>query len=194
MTSTALPCASRRDRQRRVFLSTLPNGRTSRRHREQKIASMKKSIYSMPGTAGFLPGRQPALPGVYIRVKDPTSGIKNVEKISEPVQHNERRSYRGFNLFCGDDLDLFRAIAARRERASVVSEIPLCESCSKQLYWSQEYPGCSSCLHFARPDQEGRSHLQSTILTALGRHGSRASTRKLREQVVIPSLATPLPA
>ena len=42
-------------------------------------------------------------------IDDPTNAIKDVERISRPARaHN--RSYRGFNLFCGDDLDLFRII------------------------------------------------------------------------------------
>ena len=41
---------------------------------------------------------------------DPTAGVKRLEKIAERV-HDQGRSHRGFNLFDGDDLDLFQAIS-----------------------------------------------------------------------------------
>jgi hypothetical protein len=42
-------------------------------------------------------------------VDDPTTGIKNLENISSPARDGER-SWRGFNLFHGHDLDLFQAV------------------------------------------------------------------------------------
>jgi hypothetical protein len=41
---------------------------------------------------------------------DPTAGVKRLEKIAERVQ-DKGRSHRGFNLFDGDDVDLFQAIS-----------------------------------------------------------------------------------
>ena len=77
---------------------------------EMKLASMKKSIYSLPDLMGLLD----AAIGRYLEflgaIDDPTVGIKRLEKISEPVR-NQGRSYRGFNPFDGDDLDSFLAIS-----------------------------------------------------------------------------------
>ena len=39
----------------------------------------------------------------------PDSGSRQLDKISRPTRQN-KRSYRGFNLFYGDDLDLFVSI------------------------------------------------------------------------------------
>jgi hypothetical protein len=36
-------------------------------------------------------------------IEDPTVGIKNLEKISQPTSDGQR-SYRGFNLFLSQDL------------------------------------------------------------------------------------------
>ncbi len=49
------------------------------------------------------------LDNAFVAIDDPTNAIKDVERISRPARaHN--RSYRGFNLFYVDDLDLFRII------------------------------------------------------------------------------------
>jgi len=42
-------------------------------------------------------------------IEDPTVGIKNLDKISQPVEDGQR-TYRGFNLFFGEDQTLFEAI------------------------------------------------------------------------------------
>jgi hypothetical protein len=40
---------------------------------------------------------------------DPSAGVRQVERMAEPVREEER-SYRGFNLFDPDDLALFIAL------------------------------------------------------------------------------------
>ncbi len=157
--------------------------------KEQKIASMKKSIYSMPALQDFCQAANRRYLEFISELEDPTSGIKNVEKISEPVQHNER-SYRGFNLFCGDDLDLFRAIARGENAISGFRN----SSLRKLLkgFTGAKVSRMLKRLHLhGLIKKVGRTYKYH--LTALGRHVC-ASALKLREQVVIPSLATPLPA
>ena len=39
-------------------------------------------------------------------IDDPSGGIKDMNKISRSVKENDR-SYRGFNLFDGNDLELW---------------------------------------------------------------------------------------
>lgn len=42
-------------------------------------------------------------------IEDPTFSLRQLEKISRPASDTQR-TYRGFNLFHGEDLDLFLAI------------------------------------------------------------------------------------
>ena len=71
---------------------------------EMKDASLKKSIYSLP----VLRELMEAANRRYLE-EDPTVGIKNLEKISEPTSDGQR-TYRGFNLFQGEDLKLFEGM------------------------------------------------------------------------------------
>jgi hypothetical protein len=65
-------------------------------------------------TPGRTPGALAAANRRYLEflsaLDDPGLGPPAVEKIARPVRENQR-SFRGFNLFHGDDLDLFQAIA-----------------------------------------------------------------------------------
>jgi hypothetical protein len=77
---------------------------------EMKLAPMKKSIYSLSDLMELLDAANRRYLEFLGALDDPTVGIKRLERISEPV-HDEGRSHRGFNLFAGDDLDLFQAIS-----------------------------------------------------------------------------------
>src|SRR5206468_9620513 len=77
---------------------------------EMKPAPMKKSIYSLPDLTELLAASNRRYLEFLGTLDDPTVGVKRLEKIAEPV-HDDGRSHRGFNLFAGDDLDLFQAIS-----------------------------------------------------------------------------------
>jgi hypothetical protein len=77
---------------------------------EMKPAPMKQSTYSLPDLMELLGAANRRYLEFLGALDDPTAGIKRLEKIAEPVQ-DEGRSHRGFNLFDGDDLDLFQAIS-----------------------------------------------------------------------------------
>jgi len=156
--------------------------------KEQRNAPMKKGLYSLPALQQFCEAANRRYIEFLSQLDDPTPGLKNVEKISEPVEHNDR-SYRGFNLFCSDDLDMLRAIA-RGEFALT----GLRNSWLRQVIPRLTGAQVSRLLK--------RLHLHGMIkkaartykyhLTTLGRQVC-ASALKLRELVVIPSLATALP-
>jgi hypothetical protein len=76
---------------------------------EMKEATMKKSIYSLPVLGELLEAANQRYLEFVSAIEDPTVGIKNLEKISKPTLDGQR-SYRGFNLFHGDDLELFEGI------------------------------------------------------------------------------------
>lgn len=72
-------------------------------------ASLRKSIYSL----AILQEKLWASNGRYLAflsaIEEPGSTPRDLEKIARPVRKNGR-SYRGFNLFHGDDLNLFHAM------------------------------------------------------------------------------------
>ena len=76
---------------------------------EMKDASLKKSIYSLPVLRELMEAANRRYLEFVSTIEDPTVGIKNLEKISEPASDGQR-TYRGFNLFNGEDLKLFEGI------------------------------------------------------------------------------------
>jgi len=76
---------------------------------EMKDASLKKSIYSLPLLRELMEAANRRYLEFISEIEDPTVGIKNLEKISEPTSDGQR-TYRGFNLFHGEDLKLFEGI------------------------------------------------------------------------------------
>ncbi len=74
-----------------------------------KFASMKKSIYSLKDLAKLLHDANRRYIDFLGTIDDPTNGIKRLDKVSKPVRA-DNRTYRGFNVFDGGDLNLFRII------------------------------------------------------------------------------------
>jgi len=77
--------------------------------KETKLASMQKTIYSLPVLAECLAACNRRYLDFISAIDDPSGGIHDVDRISRPVTH-EDRSFRGFNLFHGPDLDLCRTL------------------------------------------------------------------------------------
>jgi hypothetical protein len=155
---------------------------------ERKIAPMKKSIYSLPDLQAFCQAANRRYIEFLWQLDDPTPGLKKVEKISEPVEHNER-SYRGFNLFSGDDLDMLIAIV-RGEFAMTGLRNAWLRKVIPHLTGAQVSRLLKRLFLHGLIKKAGRSYKYH--LTTLGRQVC-ASALKLRELVVIPSLATALP-
>jgi hypothetical protein len=76
---------------------------------EMKVAPLKKSIYSLPLLCELMAAANQRYLEFVSTMEDPTVGIKNLDQISQPVEDGQR-TYRGFNLFCGEDQPLFEAI------------------------------------------------------------------------------------
>ena len=75
----------------------------------RKIASLKKTIYSLLDLRGLLVAANRRYLDFIAAVDDPTNALRDLDKLSRRVRKNGR-SFRGFNLFAGPDLDVFRAI------------------------------------------------------------------------------------
>jgi hypothetical protein len=76
---------------------------------EMKEAPLKKSIYSLPVLRELMGAANRRYLEFVSAIEEPTVGIKNLEKISEPASDGQR-TYRGFNLFHGQDLKLFEGM------------------------------------------------------------------------------------
>jgi len=76
---------------------------------EMKVAPLKKSIYSLSALIKLMKDSTHRYLEFISAIDDPTPAIRDLEKIAKPAKEADR-SYRGFNLFYGDDLDLFEII------------------------------------------------------------------------------------
>jgi hypothetical protein len=153
---------------------------------DMRLAPMKKSIYSLPDLMTLLHDANRRYLEFLGTIDDPTAGVQRLEKISERV-HDRDRSYRGFNLFDGDDLDLFLAISRGQ---FLISGFRNCDLRA----W---LPG-KSAVQLGRMVKRLRAHgLLKKIgkrykyyLTKLGRTVVTTAL-KLRELVIIPCLNQP---
>lgn len=152
-----------------------------------QLAPVRKSIYSLPVLLDLMAAATRRHLEFLTAIEDPTPGLRAVEKIAAPVREGER-SYRGFNLFHGADLDLFQAILG--------GEFTISGFQARQLRGhlpDLSGPQLSRLLKRLRLygliKKIGRRYKYS--LTALGRTVATAAL-KLRELVIIPALNHPV--
>jgi hypothetical protein len=156
---------------------------------EFKLAPVRKSIYSLPVLRELLGAATHRYLDFLAAIEDPRPGLRALEKIATPVSDGERR-YRGFNLFHGPDLDLFRTILR--------GEFTISGFQARQLRGhlaDLSGPQLSRCLKRLRTHglikKVGKRY--KYYLTALGRTVATAAL-KLRELVIIPMLNQPVAA
>jgi hypothetical protein len=151
---------------------------------EMKLATMKKTIYSLPPLREMLFSANRRYLAFLSEMIDPSSGISRMERLSSSVKSNER-TYRGFNLFDKADVSLFCALAQGQWHISGFQNSTL-----RRLLPGVTGPQLSRILKrlhllglirkIGRTYKYYLTHFgQKAVLTAL----------KLRELVVIPSLA-----
>jgi hypothetical protein len=154
------------------------DGTTSR-----KVAPVKKSIYSLPDLLELMLASNHRYLEFISAIDDPTSSLKDLDKISQPTRDGNR-SYRGFNLFYGDDLQLFLLISRGEFNISGFHNSSL-----RTLLHNKTSQQISRMLKRLRKHglikKIGRTY--KYYLTALGRRLS-ATALKLREMYIIPSL------
>ncbi len=78
--------------------------------RETKWTSMQKTIYSLPVLRELLASANRRYLEFLSTIDDPRNGRNKLDKLSQPVRHQDR-SYPGFNFFDASDDELFRTIA-----------------------------------------------------------------------------------
>ncbi len=156
---------------------------------ETKLAPMQKTIYSLAPLREALSAANRRYLAFLSDLADPTAGVTQVERLAEPTRLDDR-SYRGFNLCSADDLALFTALARGEWQISGFRNASL-----RRVLPTYSGPQLSRVLKRLHAHglikKVGRTYKyyltqagQQVVLTAL----------KLRELVVIPSLAGLLPA
>jgi DNA-binding MarR family transcriptional regulator len=75
----------------------------------RKVAPLRKSIYSLVDLRELLLAANRRYLDFVAAVGDPTNAFRDLDRTSRRVR-KAGRSFRGFNLFSGPDLELFRAI------------------------------------------------------------------------------------
>jgi hypothetical protein len=150
---------------------------------EMKDAPLKKSIYSLPQLVELMKAANSRYLDFIAAIEDPSGGIKDLNKISRSVKEDER-SYRGFNLFDGDDLELFRAIIRGEFNISGFSNKGL-----RKVIQGKKGHQVSRLLKRLRKHGliKKITNTYKYYLTALGRRVT-ATALKLREMYIIPSL------
>jgi hypothetical protein len=150
---------------------------------EMKNAPLKRSIYSLPMLLELMKASNRRYIEFISAIDEPTSGIKDLNKISRSVKENDR-SYKGFNLFDGDDLALFSAIICGEFNISGFSNKSL-----RKVIKDKKGHQVSRLLKRLRKHGliKKIGNTYKYYLTALGRRVT-ATALKLREMYIIPSL------
>jgi hypothetical protein len=150
---------------------------------EMKLAPLQKNIYSLNVLAELMRAANRRYIDFISAIDDPGSAQKDIEKISKPASENGR-SCRGFNLFNGNDLDLFEAVMRGEFNISGLTNNRL----RKHLVGKTSY-------QIARMIKRLRTHglikkIGRTYKYYLTKFGQRIITTalKTRELFVIPSL------
>jgi hypothetical protein len=151
--------------------------------KEMKLAPVRKFIYSLPVMSELMSAANRRYIDFLAAIDDPSAGIKDLDEISRPV-NDGNRTFRGFNLFHGDDLNLFLAIA----RGEFV--ISGCRNKNLRHLLKRNGPQISRMLKRLNTHglikKIGRTY--KYYLTALGLKVVTTAL-KLREMLIIPSLA-----
>jgi len=153
------------------------------------LAPMQKTIYSLAPLRELLGAANRRYLAFLSDLADPSAGVQQVERLAEPTRQDDRR-YRGFNLCSADDRALFTALARGEWQISGFRNSSL-----RRVLPTYSGPQLSRVLKRLHAHglikKIGRTYKyyltqagQQVVVTAL----------KLRDLVVIPSLAGLLPA
>ena len=156
---------------------------------EVKLAPVRKTIYSLPVIRELLLAANRRYLEFLSELADPSAGLTDVERLAEPVRRNDR-TYRGFNLFAGPDLALLLAVVRGEFCISGFTNGAL-----RKLLPTATGAQMSRLIKRMRLHglvrKVGKTY--KYYLTKLGKRTVTAAL-KLRELVVIPSLAEGCPA
>ena len=151
-----------------------------------KWAPKKKTIYSLPALQEVLSAANQRYLKLISSIATPEVGVDKLQRLAETKTENNHR-YKGFNLFSEEDTCLFRTL--------LQGEFAISGFTNKQL---RQFFSNKSANQITRSINRLRTHgiikkvgkRYKYYLTELGRQWA-AMALKLREMVVIPTLAQP---
>lgn len=148
---------------------------------EMKTAALRKSIYSLPVLTELLWAANRRYLEFIGALDDPSAALRDLEKISRPVS-DAGRSLPGFNLFDGDDLDVFLTLLRGEFNISGLQNRDLRSHLGKNGHQ------VSRLLRRLRLHGLVKKvgHCYKYYLTTLGRRVT-ATALRLRQMVIIPS-------
>lgn len=152
--------------------------------RETKWAAMQKTIYSLPALRELLQAANRRYLEFLSALENPRNGRDQLDKLSQPVRHQDR-SYPGFNFFDAGDDELFRAIARGEFNVSGMHNKTLRRFLSRKTS-SQVSRLLKRLRLHGLIRKVGRTY--KYYLTQFGKQVITTGL-KLRELVVIPQLA-----
>jgi hypothetical protein len=156
---------------------------------EMKLAPVRKTIYSLGALVDLMGAANRRYLEFLSALDDSSPGARQLDRVTSPVREGER-TYRGFNLLAKDDVTLLRAISRGEFNISGFQNKNL-----RQQLSAFDGRQISQLLKRLRSHglikKIGRTY--KYYLTQLGRRVA-ATVLKLREFVVIPTLAQPIPA
>ena len=151
-----------------------------------KQAPLRKSIYSLPTLMKLMKSSNGRYRAFLSELDDSSAGLKQVQRIAEPVQH-QGRNQRGFNVLSREDHDLFLAVARGEFHIQGFTNKAL-----RRLLPQNSGSQMSRLLKRLRVHglikKVGRCY--KYYFTKLGR-ATIAAALKLREFVIVPTLANP---
>jgi hypothetical protein len=157
--------------------------------RETKWAPMQKTIYSLPALRELLAAANRRYLEFLSTIEDPRAGNDKLNKLSRPVEENDR-SFPGFNFFDPDDQLLFETIARGEYNISGFQNKSLRFHLTAKTTAQMSRTLKRLRLH-GLIKKVGRTY--KYYLTSFGKHVI-ATAFKLKHLVIIPTLALPAPA
>lgn len=151
-----------------------------------KWAPMKKTIYSLPALRESLSAANQRYLKFISSIATPEVGLQKLHALAETKTENNRR-YKGFNLFSEEDACLFRTLLHGEFTISGFTNKQLRQNLSNQSA-NQITRLLNRLRVHGMIKKVGKSY--KYYLTELGRQWT-AMALKLREIVVIPTLAQP---
>jgi len=154
---------------------------------EMKLAPVRKTIYSLPALADLMGAANRRYLEFLSALDDVSPGAQRLDHVTHPVREGDR-TFRGFNLLAGEDVTLLRAITRGEFTISGFQNRDL-----RRHLTGYDGRQISHLLKRLRTHglikKIGRTY--KYYLTRLGRCVT-ATALKLREFVVIPTLAQPI--
>ena len=156
---------------------------------ETKLAPLRKTLYSLGPLREVLAAANRRYLAFLSDLADPSAGVRQVERLAEPIRQDDR-SYRGFNLCSLDDSALFVALARGEWQISGFRNSSLRRVLPH--YSGPQFSRVLKRLHVHGLIKK-IGHTYKYYLTPTGQQVV-VTALKLRDLVVIPSLAGLLPA